>query len=112
MPGAAPQSRESDLPVQHPLHSKECEHAVLGGLLLEPSRLAEVSSQLRPGDFFDPNNKAIYKAMLALTLANALLEKLGGDSLEEIRPRFDALRRNRTTDLPMDQQPWRFGYSP
>ena len=59
-----------------------------------------------------PRAVVVGEAMLALTLANALLEKLGGDSLDEIRPRFDSLRRNRTTDLPMDQQPWRFGYSP
>ena len=41
---------------------------------------------------------------------DALIEKLGGDSLSEMRPRFDALRRGRLGDLPMDGESWRFGY--
>lgn len=48
--------------------------------------------------------------MIAFVLANALLEKLGGDSLDEMRPRFAALRRNHLADLPMDNQAWQFGY--
>ena len=38
------------------------------------------------------------------------MEKLGGDSLDEMKPRFAALRRNRLEDLPMDNVDWRFGY--
>jgi chorismate synthase len=49
--------------------------------------------------------------MLAIVLADALLEKLGGDSLDELRPRAGALRRMRLADLPMDGTPWRFGYA-
>jgi chorismate synthase len=52
----------------------------------------------------------IGEAMLAVVLADALLEKLGGDSLDELRPRFEALRRARLQDLPMDNVEWRFGY--
>jgi chorismate synthase len=48
------------------------------------------------------------EAMLAIVLADALLEKLGGDSLDEMRPRFEALRRADTRDLPMDDAAWRF----
>ncbi len=48
--------------------------------------------------------------MVAIVLANALIEKLGGDSLDEMRPRFAALRRNRLEDLPMDNRPWQFNY--
>jgi chorismate synthase len=40
--------------------------------------------------------------MVAFVLADALIEKLGGDSLEEMRPRFEGLRRARLPDLPMD----------
>lgn len=36
--------------------------------------------------------------------------KLGGDSIGEMMPRFDALRRMRLSDLPMDNTPWRFNY--
>jgi chorismate synthase len=44
----------------------------------------------------------VLEAMAAFVLADALLEKLGGDSLEEIRPRLEALRRARLSDLRMD----------
>ncbi len=57
-----------------------------------------------------PRAAVVGEAMVAFVLADALLEKLGGDSLEEIRPRFEALRRSHLDDLPMDNRPWRFGY--
>jgi len=57
-----------------------------------------------------PRAVPILEAMLSLILADALLEKLGGDSLDELRPRFAALRRARLDDLPMDNVEWRFGY--
>jgi chorismate synthase len=44
----------------------------------------------------------ILEAMVAFILAQALLEKLGGDSMDEIRPRYAALRRPRLGDLKMD----------
>jgi chorismate synthase len=57
-----------------------------------------------------PRAVPIGEAMLAIVLADALLEKLGGDSLDELRPRFAALRQARLEDLPMDNTAWRFGY--
>ncbi len=57
-----------------------------------------------------PRAVPILEAMLALVLADALLEKLGGDSLDEMRPRFEALRKARLQDVPMDNVEWRFGY--
>lgn len=57
-----------------------------------------------------PRAVPIGEAMLAYVLADALLEKLGGDSVDEMRPRFEALRGNRLNDLPMDNAAWRFGY--
>lgn len=57
-----------------------------------------------------PRAVPIGEAMLAILLADALLEKLGGDSLDEMRPRFEALRRARLQDLPMNNVEWRFGY--
>ncbi len=57
-----------------------------------------------------PRAVPVGEAVLAYVLADALVEKLGGDSLDEIRPRFEALRRARLDDLPMDNVPWRFGY--
>ena len=55
-----------------------------------------------------PRAVVIVEAMVAFVLADALLEKLGGDSLAEMLPRFAALRRARLDDLPMDGQPHTF----
>ena len=57
-----------------------------------------------------PRAVPICEAMVAIVLADALLEKLGGDSLEEMKPRCEKLRKLRVDELPMDNQPWRFGY--
>lgn len=57
-----------------------------------------------------PRAVPIAEAAVCLVLADALLEKLGGDSIAEMRPRFAALRRMELSDLPMDARPWRFGY--
>jgi chorismate synthase len=55
-----------------------------------------------------PRAVVILEAMVAFVLADALLEKLGGDSLDEIRPRFAALRRPRLDDLAIDGLPHTF----
>ncbi len=57
-----------------------------------------------------PRAVPVGEAMMAIVLADALIEKLGGDSIDEMKPRFDSLRRNRLEDLPMDNCEWRFGY--
>ena len=49
-----------------------------------------------------PRAVVIVEAMLAFVLADALLEKLGGDSIEEMLPRFQALRQARLDDLHLD----------
>jgi chorismate synthase len=57
-----------------------------------------------------PRAVPIGEAMMAIVIADALIEKLGGDSLDEMRPRFQTLRQARLDDLPMDNVEWRFGY--
>ena len=57
-----------------------------------------------------PRAVPVGEAMMAFVLAEALVEKLGGDSLDEMLPRFEKLRRNRLSDLPMDNTEWRFGF--
>src|SRR5512145_2814910 len=52
-----------------------------------------------------PRAVLILEAMVAFVLADALLEKLGGDSLEEMRPRWGTLHRSTLEDLPMDNIP-------
>jgi len=43
--------------------------------------------------------------MVCFVLADVLLEKLGGDSLAEMKPRFEALRQMRLEDLRMLDEP-------
>lgn len=63
----------------------------------------ETPTQYERSDFCPvPRAVPILEAMTAFVLADALIEKLGGDSLDEMRPRFAALRRARLSDLPMD----------
>ena len=49
-----------------------------------------------------PRAVVIVEAMVAFVLANALLDKLGGDSLAEMLPRFETLRGASLADLHMD----------
>ena len=49
-----------------------------------------------------PRAAPIIEAVVAFILADALLEKLGGDSIAEMKPRFEALRQARLEDLEMD----------
>ena len=49
-----------------------------------------------------PRAVPVLEAVVAFCLAEALLEKLGGDTLAEMKPRFEALRRATLDDLGMD----------
>ena len=63
----------------------------------------ETLTQYERSDFCPvPRAVPIVESMVAYVLAEALMEKLGGDSLEEMKLRFEALRRARLSDLPMD----------
>ena len=52
-----------------------------------------------------PRAVPILEAMVAFVLADALIEKLGGDSMEEMKPRFESLRKATLEDLQMDNIP-------
>jgi chorismate synthase len=52
-----------------------------------------------------PRAVPILEAMVAFVLAEALLEKLGGDSINEIKPRFEALHKATLEDLAVDNIP-------
>jgi chorismate synthase len=52
-----------------------------------------------------PRAAVVGEAMVAFVLAGALLEKLGGDSVAEMQPRFEALRRARLDEVAMDGAP-------
>jgi chorismate synthase len=49
-----------------------------------------------------PRAVPILEAMVALVLADSLIEKLGGDSMDEMKPRFNALLTASLDDLQMD----------
>jgi chorismate synthase len=57
-----------------------------------------------------PRAAVVGEAMVAITLAGALCEKLGGDSVAEMQARFPGLRQPHLDDLLMDNTPWKFGY--
>lgn len=66
----------------------------------------EVSTQYERSDFCPvPRAVPILEAVIAIELADALMEKLGGDSLEEMSSRFNTLRQARLSDLEMDGSP-------
>lgn len=52
-----------------------------------------------------PRAVPILEAMTAFVLADALIEKLGGDSIHEMKPRFESLRKASLEDLQMDNTP-------
>lgn len=49
-----------------------------------------------------PRAVPILEAMVAFVIAEALIEKLGGDSTNEMKPRFESLRKATLEDLQMD----------
>ncbi len=52
-----------------------------------------------------PRAVPILEAMAAFVIADVLIEKLGGDSLNEMKPRFESLRKATLEDLQMDNTP-------
>ncbi len=59
-----------------------------------------------------PRAVPVIESVVAAALAEALLEKLGGDSLAEMLPRFHSLRQARLSDLAMSGGTHRFWSSP
>ncbi|MBN2186122.1 MAG: replicative DNA helicase [Dehalococcoidia bacterium] len=49
-----------------PPHDIEAEDAVIGSLLIDPEAISKVAAFLKPEDFFDETNQAIYQACLSL----------------------------------------------
>lgn len=78
-------------------------------LTVDLASAQEVPTRYERSDFCPvPRAVPIVEAMVAYVLADALVEKLGGDSLAEMLPRFQSLRQARLPDLPMDNQPQLF----
>jgi chorismate synthase len=70
------------------------------------ARGENVPTQYERSDFCPvPRAVPILEAVTAIVLADALLAKLGGDSLHEMLPRYEGLRKLRLSDLRMDDRP-------
>ncbi|PKN82440.1 MAG: chorismate synthase, partial [Chloroflexi bacterium HGW-Chloroflexi-8] len=52
-----------------------------------------------------PRAVVILEAVVMLVLADALLEKLGGDSMQEIIPRFQNLKKANLNDVQISGRP-------
>ncbi len=57
-----------------------------------------------------PRAGAPIEAMVSFVLADALMEKLGGDSISEMAPRFGSLKAAVLQHVNMMGTPWRFGF--
>lgn len=67
---------------------------------------ADAPTKYERSDFCPvPRAVPILEAMVAFTLADALIEKLGGDSMAEMLPRFEMLRKAQLADLQMTNTP-------
>ena len=65
----------------------------------------ETPTQYERSDFCPvPRAVPILESVVAFILADALIKKIGGDSLDEMHPRFSSLRRAQLSDLQMDNQ--------
>jgi len=79
---------------------------------LTPQRTVDLGSGMESPTKYErsdfcpvPRAVPILEAMVAFVLADALIEKLGGDSMAEMKPRFEALRKATLEDLQMDTTP-------
>jgi len=62
-----------------------------------------VGTQYERSDFCPvPRAVPILDAMISFVLADALIEKLGGDSLSEMQTRYQSLPQNRLSDFDLD----------
>ncbi len=57
-----------------------------------------------------PRAVVVGEAMVAYVMADALLEKLGGDEMGELNARFDLLRQGHLDELTMRNEAWQLGY--
>jgi chorismate synthase len=65
----------------------------------------ETNSNYERSDFCPvPRAVPVIEAMVAFVLADALIEKLGGDSLKEMLPRYETLKKAKLSDFSLNKQ--------
>lgn len=57
-----------------------------------------------------PRAVPVVESMVAFVLADALLQKLGGDTLNDLKTRYAQLRRGQIDEFNLHNTEWRFGY--
>ena len=55
-------------------YSVEAEQAVLGAMLIDARRVPDVLLALHPEDFYIPQNRAVFEAILSMSLENAVID--------------------------------------
>lgn len=55
-------------------HSEECERAVLGAILLDPTLIDHIGGQLSISDFFFPKHRLIYEAFLGVAARDLAID--------------------------------------
>ena len=65
---------EEALNARTPPHNLDAERSVLGALLLDPIRVAEVAESVGPDDFFSPKNGIVFSTLLSLAEASAPID--------------------------------------
>lgn len=85
--------------------------------VLNPRRSVDLASGQKAETIYErsdfcavPRAAVVGEAMAAITLADAMIEKLGGDTVGDMQDNLATLRQARLQDLAMDDVPWRFGY--
>jgi replicative DNA helicase len=66
--------QEDNLPGRIPPHNEEAERALLGALLVEPSRVPEVAESVQPGDFHNPRHNIVYETLVQLAERSAPID--------------------------------------
>jgi len=69
-------AQEENLRGRIPPHNESAERAVLGALLQDPERMADVHELIRGEDFFGQRHRIIFEAFLSLTERNVAVDLL------------------------------------
>ncbi len=76
-----------------PPHDIEAEDAVIGSLLIDPEAISKVAAFLKPEDFFDETNQAIYQACLSL------YQRAENEVINQITVAHELMRQNRLEQI-------------
>ena len=77
-----------------PPHDPRAERSVLGALLLDADRIADVAEYLQPEDFFEKRHQLIYAALLELTERNLGVDLLSAANALKAKEQLTAVGGN------------------